>query len=1075
MQDAPREGFRLSPQQKYLWTLQQASSDQPYRVIGSLLFEGDVDTAALKECVAKVVGRHEILRTAFVRPPGIRTPFQVVSEDLRFSWSEADLNGVHSAEQHTQVEQFFAEARKQSLDFEHGPLSSVRCLKLADNQHLLIVMLPALCGDRITLRNLADEISKGYGSEQPQQSIQYADFAEWQNELLASEDKTAAQAGAFWKQQQELTTKPAIVLPFEKRLQDSAAFEPESVGFDIGEDLHGKLETLAQRYQTSVSVALFACWQALLWRLTEESDFVVWSFNDGRKLEDLRSAMGLYTRYVPVFCPGGDRTFAEYLNHSQHEFAQTGEWQEYFDPGAEQDHKPYRDIAFEFQAGLTQKKGIELSFLVSREFVCTRPFKIKLQVLSNGTSLLSTFEYNSKVFARESVDRIIGYYKRLLANVIKRPNVAIGAMSIVDADEQRSLLLEFNETNAAFPDRCIHELFEEQASKTPDSPAVVCGDKVLTYSELDRRANQLARVLQKRGVGPETAVSLCMSRSVEAIVGLLAILKAGGAYVPLNPDHPKARLENQLAQSQATICLVNDSHVGPFEGDVDVIDLDRDLSLLDDETNTNPGTAISLENLVYVIFTSGSTGVPKGVAVRHRNLVNYTHYILDRLAIKTPLNFATVSTITADLGNTCIFPSLVSGGCLHILDEETALEGSLFAKYIFDNSIDVLKIVPSHLKALLASTDKNILPAKYLLLGGESLSWDLIKRLSLLERTCKIINHYGPTETTVGSLTFDVDEEYISPYSLTVPIGRPIANTKIYLLDKYLMPVPQGVVGELFLGGAGVAFGYRNEPAETAARFLPDPFSSNVGARLYRTGDLARQLPDGNIEFIGRVDRQVKTRGYRVELGEIEKTIEEQPGVVQAVVVVRGENDENQQLVAYFTVSGVNPPRHDDIRLALTQTLPSYMVPSAFVFLDSFPLTANGKLNRAALPAPEQSRPELRKVFVPPRTASEKKIAAIWASVLKLDEVGIHDDFFELGGHSLLATQVVARVRKAFQFDIPLRSIFESPTIALLAERIDRATEAEMSELLTALEALSDEEAQKVLAMEKARHSSKKS
>ena len=1044
MQDSPREGFRLSPQQKHLWTLQQAAADQPYRVVGAVRVDGRVDCGTLKDCVAQVVARHEILRTTFVRPPGLKTAFQVVSEEARFSWSE----------QQTPVDQILDEERKRPIDFEHGPMLSARCLKLEHDQNVLVVTLPALCADQVTLWNLADEIIQTYQGRQPQESIQYADFAEWQNTLLTSDDKVAAQAIAFWKQQQELATKSSLILPFEKRSQ---AFEPASVEFAIGDELRRRIEALAEQYQTSVSVVLFACFEALLSRLTSQSDFIVWNLNDGRKLEDLRSAMGLYAKYLPIFCPGGDRTFADYLKHTRSALAQSVEWQEYFDPTATEDQTT-STVAFDFQTAP--------SAVVSKQFVCISPFKLKLSFLDNGSSLLSAVDYNSKVFDRDSVERIAGYFTRLLAGVIENPGSAIGTIKIVDNDEQRRLIYEFNETDAADPDYCIHQLFEEQVRKTPAAPAVICDDRTLTFSELNQCANRVAHVLQKRGVGPETAVALCMHRSVEMIVGLLGIMKAGGAYVPLNPDHPTARLETQLAQSEATICLTNDSRIGPFGNHVDLID----VSQLENQLDTDPEASTTPENLVYVIFTSGSTGVPKGVGVRHRNLVNYTRYILDKLATDAPLNFAIVSTITADLGNTCIFPSLVSGGCLHILNDETAMEGSLFARYMSDKSIDVLKIVPSHLNALLASTEANILPAKFLFLGGESLSVDLIKRLSQREHTCKIINHYGPTETTVGSLTYNIDGETLSS-SLTVPVGRPIANTSVYLLDKYLMPVPQGVIAELFIGGAGVADGYRNQPAETAARFLPDPFSSKPGARFYRTGDLARQLPDGSIEFIGRADRQVKVRGYRIELAEIETALEEQPGVVQAVVVLRGEDEDTQHLVAYMTTSRAKAPSHDDIRAALNAKLPGYMIPSAFVFLESFPLTPNGKLNRAALPAPEQTRPELRKVFVAPRTASEKEIAEIWASVLKIEQVGIHDDFFELGGHSLLATQVVARVRKAFQFDIPLRSIFESPTIAKLAERIDRETEAEMSELLTALEALSDEEALKVLAMEKARQS----
>ena len=493
------------------------------------------------------------------------------------------------------------------------------------------------------------------------------------------------------------------------------------------------------------------------------------------------------------------------------------------------------------------------------------------------------------------------------------------------------------------------------------------------------------------------------------------------------------------------------------------------------EPETNLAPAATPGNLVYVIYTSGSTGVPKGVAVAPRNLCNYTAFILQRLGLETgaPLHFATVSTITADLGNTCIFPSLVSGGCLHILSYDTAMEADLFRDYLASHPIDVLKIVPSHLQALLASqADGKLLPAKHLILGGEALSWELVEQISGIDHTCRIINHYGPTETTVGSLTFSVDAADRNAHeSLTVPVGRPIANTRAFVLDKYLRPQPMGVSGELYLGGAGVATGYLNQPAETAARFVADPFAAETGARLYRTGDIARVLADGNIEFLGRVDNQVKVRGFRVELGEIEAVLAAHADVRQAVVVASrrsSETEADERLVAYVVAVGATPPGQDALRELLRLKLPDYMIPSAIVFLKSLPLTANGKVDRAALPAPEDLR-DLQKVFVAPRSQVERELAAIWSSLLKVGDVGVHDNFFDLGGHSLLATQAVSRMRKVFQTEIPLRSLFESPTVAGLAERIESTLNDDTARLVAELDQLSDEEAALLLSVEEAK------
>jgi amino acid adenylation domain-containing protein len=523
--------------------------------------------------------------------------------------------------------------------------------------------------------------------------------------------------------------------------------------------------------------------------------------------------------------------------------------------------------------------------------------------------------------------------------------------------------------------------------------------------------------------------------------------------VPLNPQHPAARLSSQLAQSNVSILITNGAAPVEFAGEL--IDLDSDRSLLLDQPDVDPAPVNA--DLAYVIYTSGSSGLPKGVAVGHRALVNYTQFILRRLHVTEPLHFATVSTITADLGNTCIFPALVSDGCLHLISYDMAMEAALFSAYVAKHPIDVLKIVPSHLNALLASAAPDILPRKYLILGGEALSWELVDRIFETKPACKVINHYGPTETTVGSLTFDVRPH---EQSLTTPIGQPIANTQAYILDPQLNLAPTGVAGELYIGGAGLSCGYLNQPAETAARFVPNPFSIEPGARLYRTGDMARYLSDQNVEFLGRIDHQVKVRGFRVELREIEVVLLKHNNVREAVVIA-----EMQRLVGYVVASGSKPPGVEELRKFLSQHLPDYMIPATFVFLKTLPLTANGKIDRARLPAPEEARPDLERVFVAPRTVVEKQLAGIWSEFLKFDEMGVHDNFFELGGHSLLATQVVSRIRKTFNCEILLRSLFESPTIAQLAAQIE-ASPADTERLLAEIEQLSDEEVELLLKSE---------
>ncbi len=499
-----------------------------------------------------------------------------------------------------------------------------------------------------------------------------------------------------------------------------------------------------------------------------------------------------------------------------------------------------------------------------------------------------------------------------------------------------------------------------------------------------------------------------------------------------------------------------------------IVCIDTDIPTVS-ESYTPRGSS---DNLAYVIYTSGSTGTPKGVAIEHRQLLNYLHSIQEKLNLPSGASFATVSTFAADLGNTVIFPALCFGGCLHIISQERATDPEALGEYFGRNPIDCLKIVPSHLAALLNSSQpKSILPGKRLILGGESANWSLIKTLRNLAPSCSVFNHYGPTETTVGVLTYQVEFDKIGCDFDTVPLGHPIANTQIYILDSYLQLVPIGVPGELYIGGDNLGRGYLNRPELTAEKFIPNPFDTQAKTRLYKTGDLARYLPDGNIEFIGRIDGQVKIRGFRIELGEIEAVLGQHPDIAQAVVVAREDEMAQKRLVAYLVSEQKQAPTHKEIRNFLTSKLPEYMVPSAFVILKSLPLTSNGKIDRRALPAPDEMRPELTGNFVAPRTNIEEVLAAIWAEVLKLEKVGIYDNFFELGGHSLLATQVISRVRQAFQVELPLHRLFESATVAdfavAIAQKQVEQTDSEMlARVLADLDQLSEAQIQEILAQQ---------
>jgi amino acid adenylation domain-containing protein len=550
---------------------------------------------------------------------------------------------------------------------------------------------------------------------------------------------------------------------------------------------------------------------------------------------------------------------------------------------------------------------------------------------------------------------------------------------------------------------------------------------------------------------------------------MLGVLKAGGAYLPIDPTTPIERKALMLEDAQVKVLLVQQRLIESLpKTQANIVCIDTDIPT----TSASYTPRASSDNLAYVIYTSGSTGTPKGVAIEHRQLLNYLHSIQEKLNLPADASFATVSTFAADLGNTVIFPALCFGGCLHIISQERATDPQALSEYFDRNPIDCLKIVPSHLAALLNSSQpKSIFPGKRLILGGESANWSLIKTLRNLAPTCSVFNHYGPTETTVGVLTYQVEFDKIGCDFDTVPLGLPIANTQIYILDSYLQPVPIGVPGEIYIGGDNLGRGYLNRPELTAEKFIPNPFDTQVKTRLYKTGDLARYLPDGNIEFIGRIDGQVKIRGFRIELGEIEAVLGQHPDIAQAVVVAPEDEMAQKRLVAYLISEQKQAPTHKEISNFLTSKLPEYMVPSAFVILKSFPLTSNGKIDRRALPAPDEMRPELTGNFVAPRTNIEEVLAAIWAEVLKLEKVGIYDNFFELGGHSLLATQVISRVRQAFQVELPLHRLFESATVAdfavAIAQKQVEQTDSEMlAQMLADLDQLSEAQIQEILAQQ---------
>lgn len=1026
MQDVSIEGFRLSPQQKRLWQLQEAGNNQPYRAHCAVLIEGNLNPEILTSALQNVINRHEILRTTFRVLEGMNLPLQVIGD--RSVSTSLHLNPLK--EQTINIDLLVQEAIKRHFHWNDSLLLDISLATLPQEKAVLFIGLPALLADRVTLHNLVYEISRSYeaclqNEKLSDEPLQYADIAEWQNELFEGEDGKIGRE--YWKNKnKKLLTH--YKLPLEKQEAVKPEFEPTLITLELNPDTIAKLDAIAQKYNTSISILLQACWRILLWRLTGQSDVVIGTYCDSRDYEELTSALGPLAKYLPVYSYLEETfKFSEIVKQTREATEEALKWQESF---TWEQNENFFSLGFEFEEQPAKYTAANVSFYIHSQYVCLDRFKIQLSCLRRGDSLIAAFHYDSNLFQVEDIERLARQFQTLLDSVIDKPEAAIGELEILSASDRKQLLVEFNNTQTDYPKhQCIHQLFEQQAARTPEQNAVVFENQQLTYTQLNTRANQLAHYLQTLGVGSETVVALCVERSLDMLVGLLGILKAGGAYLPLDPILPNERLAFMVKDAGASAIVTQQQLAECFSTQaIPVICTDTDWEIIARQPDENLLSEVTPENLVYVIYTSGSTGKPKGVAIEHRQLLNYLHGILERLDLPLGSSFATISTIAADLGNTAIFPTLCTGGCLHVISQERATNPEALTEYCDRHAIDCLKIVPSHLKALLsASHPEKIMPRKRLILGGEALSWQFVEKLRQYAPDCQILNHYGPTEATVGVLTYEIESR---DRSETVPLGRAIANTQIYILDHHLRPVPIGVAGELYIGGDSLARGYLNQPELTSDRFIGNPF--NDGLRLYKTGDLARYLPDGNIEFLGRIDDQVKIHGFRIELSEVESVLKEHPDIRETVVLAREDEPGNKRLIAYGVPKQQSEFSVSELRNFLKEKLPEYMVPSAFVRLKALPLTPNGKVDRQALPAPDSVRPELEGQFVAPRTPVEESIAGIWTQVLGLDRVGIYDNFFELGGDSIMSIQIVARLNQA-GLQLTPKQMFEYPTVAGLA------------------------------------------
>lgn len=1045
-------GFPLSLQQRQLWRLRNESP--AFRAQCVVLLKGNLDKNVLAETVKETVKRHEILRTTFRQIPGLKYPIQIITEDHSIELEEIDL----THEPQSGVEEVLRLNRNLPFDYERCPLLHLSLLALAPDEHMLALTLPAFCADTQTLDNLVADISRLYEDfargrkstlDEPMQFIQ---FSEWQSALLREEE--AAPGKEYWRKLLAAANRNAV-LPYENHFAGARSFEPAQLDLSLDSDLVAKMDATAQRYDVSTADLLLACWHMLLWRLTGPAEVLVNCVFDGRKYEELRSAAGLFARSLPIPCSlDEENKFSQVIAKIAEARREAEGWQEYFtseqETEVDSDDEPesFYSYGFEHHAWPAPQAAAGVTFSIQTQYVCFDRFKLKLTCTRHGNSLLAEFLYDRNLFSPTDIERLGEQFKTLLTSSSEKPEVAIRELEMVGNRERQLLLVEWNDTDAAYPrTACVHELFEDRARRQPNHIAVEIEGERLTYRELNERANQVAHYLRRLGVTAEVRVGILMERSLEMILGLWGVLKAGGAYVPLEPTSPEGRLSFMLEDAGVQVILSQEKLSGRLSGSrATMICLDSHWQRITTESTTNPLNETVAENLVYVIYTSGSTGRPKGVMISHQGLVNYLSWCTREYAVTDGKGTVVHSPLGFDLTVTSLLSPLLAGQRVILLAEQPEIE-SLRKTLRAGADFSLIKITPAHLELLSLTTpsDKVQEWARALIIGGDALFGENLSFWRKHAPATRLINEYGPTETVVGCCVFESPRGEIP--SGAVPIGKPIANTELYVLDERQQLVPVGLPGELYIGGDGLARGYMNRPDLTAQNFAPHPFSAKAGARLYRTGDIARYLPDGNLEYLGRADRQVKIRGFRIELGEVEAAVARHPSIREAVVIVSEDQPGNKRLVAYCVPRAQNaasqtqnghPLSPDSLRDYLQKELPDYMMPSGFVMLETLPLTANGKVDRRALPSLNGNGSDRAETFIAPRDVLELQLAQIWEEILDRRPIGVGDDFFKLGGHSILAARLMARIQQQLGINLPLATLFKRATIEYLASLLRR-------------------------------------
>jgi amino acid adenylation domain-containing protein len=1073
----------LSFTQQQFWLLDQAGlNPSVYNVRTAVKIAGALQVERLRQALQTVVARHEVLRTKVSVQDG--SPVQIIAPSLPVALPVSDISTLSMSERETAIDRALATEAAEPFDLSKGPLIRARVLKMSTDEHVLLLTIHHIVCDGWSVGVLLRELTAFYqtsNNEQPgvlpRLPIQYADFAMWQRNWLR--DETLEQQLSYWKRQlADAPTSLDLPADYSRPANRNSAGGRQSIL--LPEGLSSAIKMLGRNEKATLFMTMLAAFQTLLFLYTGQDDVVVGSPIAGRTMLETEVLIGAFVNTLVLRGNiGGNPTFREFLARVRqtvlgafsHQDLPFEKLVEELNPERNINRSPLFQVMFALQNTPAPDLAVDGLTLTPINLQSeTAKFDLSLEVEEEADQISVAFEYATDMFAPATVERMLGHYQNLLEAVVAEPDKQVADLSLLTAIERQQLLVEWNSNGADFPkDICIHHLFEAQAARTPDAIAAEFRGEKLTYRELNARANQLAHYLRKQDVGPEVLVGISIERSLEMLVSILSVLKAGGAYVPLDPNYPRERIAFMIEDADLRLVLTQKHVATDIPGDSNQVYIDENWETIARESSENPNINVAATNLAYVIYTSGSTGNPKGVMIEHRSLVNFTQAVTAAYEIKPDDRVLQFASLSFDLSAEEIYPALTTGATVVLRTDEMISTARDFLHYCDEWKISVIDLPTAYWHELTdaLSTEGLKLPPsiRLTIIGGEkALRERVIAWQGLVGQNVRLINSYGPTETTVVATMCDLGSQDEIGLSDNVPIGRPIANTTAYVLDEFSKVVPIGVAGELHLGGAGMARGYINRSDLTTQKFVPNPFSDQPNARLYKTGDVVRYRADGNIEFLGRVDNQIKIRGFRVELEEIEQALRNHAGVNDCVVVLREDDDHDKRLVAYIVANGQAQPATSELRNSLKAKLPSYMVPATFEMIAALPLMANGKIDRRALPEP-QARRETDEIFAPPRTPIEELLAAAWREVLKLEQIGIHDNFFDLGGHSLLAAKVVSIVRNDLSVDFGMVDVFQAPTIASLAEllyprAVGEESENELASLLEELASLSDEEAQ---------------